>query len=683
MTWVYTPAAGILGATAFISICVVFLLSRRQGKAGVFPLILLMCAVAEWALTSGLEAASVGLTQKIFWSKIEYIGALAAPTLFLFFAIDFCQQTRWLTWRNFILFSVFPLAAWVVSLTNEKTHLIWKNFTPIPTTPATFIYVHGIGFYAIVAYDYFLVFAGILILISTWIRSSQPYRRQVGIILIGSVFPLTAGIIYSVGLIRGFDIAPVSFLATGMILAAGIYLYQLFDLAPIARDSLIENMLDGVLVLDTRNRIADLNPVAEKLIDSLSKNLIGKPVETALAFWPDLMARFSGLKEVRTEVLLQQDPARYLDLHISTLYDHRKQLTGKLLVFHDVTKRRQTEAELARNIEELKIINRISLVITSGLDMDRILKALHEQCAQVAAIDIFYVALYNPDSSLVNIPIYYQSGHYHAGPSRDIHDRPGLIGNVIQARQTLYLHDDIKLVTRPLVTPAMIDEKPPKSYIGIPLTVRDRVIGVMSIQSHKPNAYSEDQVRLLERIAVQAAIAIENARLYAEEQRLAIIDELTGIYNYRGLLELGAREVERSRRFDHPLAALFFDIDDFRIFNNTYSHATGNIVLQTLVHRCQEFLRSVDILARYGGDEFVALLPETDLSSAETVARRLVEEVSKTPIGSSPDDLRITISVGVAMLTKETPDLAALIDRANHAEREAKQGQKGIVAVAR
>jgi diguanylate cyclase (GGDEF)-like protein len=258
-----------------------------------------------------------------------------------------------------------------------------------------------------------------------------------------------------------------------------------------------------------------------------------------------------------------------------------------------------------------------------------------------------------------------------------------LIGNVIQARQTLYLHDDIKLVTRPLVTPAMIDEKPPKSYIGIPLTVRDRVIGVMSIQSHKPNAYSEDQVRLLERIAVQAAIAIENARLYAEEQRLAIIDELTGIYNYRGLLELGAREVERSRRFDHPLAALFFDIDDFRVFNNTYSHATGNIVLQTLVHHCQEFLRSVDILARYGGDEFVALLPETNLPSAEIVARRLVEEVSTTPINISDTDLHITISVGVAMLTTDLADLAALIDRANHAEREAKQGQKGIVAIAR
>jgi diguanylate cyclase (GGDEF)-like protein len=225
-------------------------------------------------------------------------------------------------------------------------------------------------------------------------------------------------------------------------------------------------------------------------------------------------------------------------------------------------------------------------------------------------------------------------------------------------------------------------EKPAKSYIGIPLTVRERIIGVMSIQSHHPDAYSEEQVRVLEQIAIQAAIAIENARLYAEEQRLAIIDELTKIYNYRGLIELGAREVERARRFNHPLSALFFDIDNFHDFNNTYSHTTGNVVLQTVVQRCSAVLRSVDIFARFGGDEFVALLPETDLASAEVVARRLVEEIAATGITTSYGDLSVTVSAGVTMLTSSMLDLAALIDRASQAERQAKQDQKSVIAIA-
>lgn len=245
---------------------------------------------------------------------------------------------------------------------------------------------------------------------------------------------------------------------------------------------------------------------------------------------------------------------------------------------------------------------------------------------------------------------------------------------MIQARRTIYLHDEVKQITRPLVRPNGNSKTPNKSYIGIPLTVRDRVIGVMAVQSHHPNAYSEDQVRLLERIAVQAAIAIENARLYSEEQRLAIIDELTGAYNYRGLLLLGEREVERARRFKRPLAALFFDIDDFRKFNNTYSHTTGNLVLQAIIQRCRTVLRSVDILTRFGGDEFVALLPETDQPEAEAIASRLAQEIASTKVKTPFGDLKVTASIGVTVLTADKQDLSALLDRASQAERQAKRG---------
>jgi diguanylate cyclase (GGDEF)-like protein len=227
-----------------------------------------------------------------------------------------------------------------------------------------------------------------------------------------------------------------------------------------------------------------------------------------------------------------------------------------------------------------------------------------------------------------------------------------------------------------------LPEKPTQSYIGIPLTLRDRVIGVLSIQNYRPDAYTEDHIRMLERIAIQAAIAIENARLYAEIQRLTILDELTGIYNYRGLLELGAREVERAHRFNRPLSVLFFDIDDFRNFNNTYNHSTGNIILKAVSERWRSILRTVDVLARYGGDEFVALLPETDITTAEAVARRMVEKISLDKIATPFGDLSVTISVGVTTLSEERNHLSALIDRANNAEHQAKQGQKGIVVIA-
>jgi diguanylate cyclase (GGDEF)-like protein len=195
---------------------------------------------------------------------------------------------------------------------------------------------------------------------------------------------------------------------------------------------------------------------------------------------------------------------------------------------------------------------------------------------------------------------------------------------------------------------------------------------VMSVQSYQPYAYTADQIRLLENIAVQAAIAIENSRLYSEVQRLAIIDELTGVYNYRGLLELGTREVERARRFNRPLATLFLDIDGFKKFNDKYSHATGNLILEKIAAYCQAILRSVDIIARYGGDEFVVLLPETDLPTARKVANRLCRGIASTKVATDYGGLCVTVSVGLAALSDDIPNLMTLIDHVNQAEHVAK-----------
>ena len=683
MTWTSTPHAGILFVTALIAGFCAYVISRRLKTAGVYSLILLLSAAAISALASGLEAASVGLAQKLIWAKIEYIGVVTIPTLFFTFALDYSLRLGWLKLRYMILLSIFPIIALIITFTNQFHGLIWSSFTASPTVPNAIIYGHGIVFYILLGYDYLLALASLILLFRAWIKFPLSYRRQTNFLIIGALFPFISGIIYTAGWnpFPGLDITPISFLATCLIITAGVFLNQLFDLVPITSDALIENMLDGVLVLDAFNHIANVNPVAENLIHSFSKTAIGQPVENYLDFWNDVHKRYGNASEIRTEVFLKQSPPCYLDVHISDLYDRNKHFAGRLVILRDTTERRKTETDLARNVEELKIINRISLIITGGLDMERTLKALYEQCSRVAPSDIFYVALYNPSSSLVSIPIYYEKGNYLTGISRDIRDHPGLIGSVIRARRTLYLHDGIKHVTRPILAPEAGSIPSINSYIGIPLTVRDQVIGVMAVESQRSNAYTVDHVRLLERIAVQAAIAIENARLYAEEQRLAIIDELTGVYNYRGLIELGAREVERARRFNRPLAALFFDIDEFRNLNNTYSHTAGNLVLKAVVKRCSSVLRSVDVLTRFGGDEFVALLPETDLASAEGVARRLAQELASAPIKTSYGDLKITISVGVTMLTKDTTDLAALIDTANRAERKAKQDLKKSRAV--
>jgi len=128
------------------------------------------------------------------------------------------------------------------------------------------------------------------VMISAWFQSKQPYRRQIGIILFSSIFPIISGLAYTSGLdlFPGLDITPISFLITGLIITLGVIQFGLFDLAPMARHLLIENMDDGILVLDTRDRIVDLNPMAENIIAASAGSVLGQPISEVLASWVHL-----------------------------------------------------------------------------------------------------------------------------------------------------------------------------------------------------------------------------------------------------------------------------------------------------------------------------------------------------------------------------------------------------------
>jgi diguanylate cyclase (GGDEF)-like protein/PAS domain S-box-containing protein len=682
MSWSYTPSAAILHATAVLSILLALMVARRKATAGAKPLILLMSLVAEWALASGLEVAAVGIASKLLWAKLEYLGAATAPLFFLIFSLEYRQLNRFLKPRYLLLYSIFPLIGIILAATNDWHHLFWNSLVLSPTQSNTLIYGHGVGFYALIFYDYLTVLVSVAVLLWGWIQARPTYRRQFSILLLGSVFPIAAGLIYAFGLspFGGLDIPPISFLLSGIVLAIGILRFRLFELAPISRHTLVENMGDGILVVDGSNRIVDINSTAETILGLPAEAVLAKPAAESLKSWEALGKLIEANSELQAEIPARDDPTRIFNLLVKPLYQKDGELIGRLIVLRDVTSYQKTQTQLTQQNEELRAIESIALAITGGLDLIETIKTLHRQCSTVVEIDIFYVALYDELRALISVPIFYEQGGYRSGVLRDINEHPGLIGSVIRTNRTLYLRDNINSGTRPLSLDPPANQQP-RSYVGIPLTVREKVVGAISIQNYRPHAYRPEQISLLERISVHAAIAIENSRLYAEVQRMAIVDELTGIYNYRGLLELGNREVERAHRFERPLSAIFFDIDGFREFNNTYSHTTGNLILQNVAHECRSFLRSVDILARFGGDEFVILLPETDLQEGLQVARRLFDRMAATKIHTATGELGITISVGISMLSENIRDLPTLVDHANRAEHQAKETQQGVVSL--
>jgi diguanylate cyclase (GGDEF)-like protein len=212
-----------------------------------------------------------------------------------------------------------------------------------------------------------------------------------------------------------------------------------------------------------------------------------------------------------------------------------------------------------------------------------------------------------------------------------------------------------------------------------PLRSKGQVFGFLNLESSQAGFYNQRHAERLQAFADQAAVAIENARLYAEVQQYAITDELTDIYNRRGLFELGRREVERARRYGRSLSAVMIDTDEFKSINDTYSHSVGDHVLRSMADRWKSSIREVDILGRYGGDEFVILLPETDLANALQVSDRLRIDISGKKIETPIGDLDLTVSVGVADIDDDTTTFDALIEKADQAMFQAKTNGKNQV----
>jgi len=229
------------------------------------------------------------------------------------------------------------------------------------------------------------------------------------------------------------------------------------------------------------------------------------------------------------------------------------------------------------------------------------------------------------------------------------------------------------------------------SNITTPILSKENVIGFINVYSRESGYYSEEHIEPLKTFARHTSIAISNARLYKSIQNLAIEDELTGLYNRRGLYEWGIREVSRVQRFKRPLSAIFVDIDHFKQFNDQYSYAVGDMVLTYLAKYMRSQMRDVDLVARYGGEEFVILLPEIPLNEAVEVAERLRRGIAKTKMRAGKTDLYITISLGVAPLLaqpgfinalsgKERSLLSNLIEQAGKKLHEAKEGGRNRVA---
>jgi diguanylate cyclase (GGDEF)-like protein len=223
-----------------------------------------------------------------------------------------------------------------------------------------------------------------------------------------------------------------------------------------------------------------------------------------------------------------------------------------------------------------------------------------------------------------------------------------------------------------------------RSALFAPLVLEGEIMGVLMLNASQPSAFTEPDLHLLVSFAATTTAALENAKLHAEVQRSAITDPLTEVFNRRGFFELGLREVERARRFERQLSVLMLDLDEFKQVNDAYGHAAGDHVLQVQAARLRSSIREVDVLGRYGGDEFVILLPETNLFKASQVAermRRIISEPIAHQSANGVEQISVTASIGITRVRLDGDSLTNMLERADTAAYRAKHAGRNRVEI--
>lgn len=327
-------------------------------------------------------------------------------------------------------------------------------------------------------------------------------------------------------------------------------------------------------------------------------------------------------------------------------------------------------AEATRRATQLRLLHDASRAMISDPRLDAVLQTLIETARRLT--DARYAALAVLDAD--GRPAHFHTAGMPPAESQTIGHPPlgrGLLGSLQQSDGPIRITD---LRRNTFATGFPPNHPPMQTFLGVPLTARGAVIGSLYLTDKTDDRpFTQEDEDLVAGLAADATIAIENARLFERIQQMAITDDLTGLYNRRHFFELGEREFDRARRYYRPLAAIMLDIDYFKRVNDTYGHATGDLVLHTVADRCRKNLRDADLLGRYGGEEFVALLPENDLQGAYNAAERLRECIIEAPIETPQGPLRITISLGVACFSEDCSSLTTLLNRADMALYEAKR----------
>ncbi len=685
--WYINPYALILFLFCLVDAWVILHAWRQRALIGKSPSFVLT-GILFWTLSYAIATGVHNLPERLLWAKIQHVGIALTAAALPVAILSYLGREKWIRWWTVLLFSLAPAADLVLVWTNELHHLIWRSVElKILGSLGLLDITYGPYFLAFIAYNSLILLFGMFMFLRIALSGSHLERTHAGILFISTLFP---GVALGLNLARlnplpDLDLMPLGYSLCAWTLAWGALRFHLFNLVPVARDTIVDNMSDGVLVVDKRGWVVDANPALLKMISSQPEQVIGRPVEQVFIGQSALVKQYSELEEVQTQLAIQDgELTRHYELRISPLNDRKSLRHNRIIVVRETTEHNQVEealrkanAQLQETVAELEHRNQEMILLNELEDLMKLCEtpiATYEVISS-SAPRFFpsasgFLAVPDDDPDLMKVVVSWGQ----------VPDRMAFRRNECKALQDGRVHTiDPNLMAEPC---DHMKGNGTNASVCVPMqAMRGDITGILHVSQSDPAAtYESLNLMLVMAVSDSIAAALTNLHLRETLRQLSIRDPLTNLFNRRYMEETFAREIMRAERDQYLMGVIMFDIDHFKLINDRFGHPAGDTVLKDLGELMLAFIRGGDVACRYGGEEFVLILPEAGLEDAFQKAEQLRQKVKQlrwsflghTAIG-------ISISIGVAAYPQHGKTVAEVLDSVDKALYRAKQAGRDRV----
>jgi len=374
--------------------------------------------------------------------------------------------------------------------------------------------------------------------------------------------------------------------------------------------------------------------------------------ENNMKLYIELAEKFEQLENAQKEIKLQNEKLRETNFKVE-----------------------DTNKKLRESIAEFYTVQQITQAISSIFDVKELLKHVNDIILGVMGVNNSTIILYDEKKDRLRVHTTNVSNRQELIALFD-NINCDVLKDVLKSKQPI-MENFVDVVEFPF-----IEDREVRSLICVPLVTKTKNFGLVLVEHKYFNAFDDDNLRLLNIIGQQVSIALENAELYERMHELATVDNLTGVYNRLYFQERLQKEFEIAQKEGYNLSLAIFDIDHFKRFNDTFGHLFGDKVLKDISELLKNSLRSGDIIARFGGEEFVLLFPRTGLKEAYDKVEALREKIAKTVIKDELVTASVTVSFGLSTYPEISSTQAELLKMADNALYEAKESGRNCVKIA-